>query len=76
MIKNNKGCFIVAFTYNLGKCSITRAKLTGDVSYLQLDWGMGYRQVHLQLESRCEVQVVETSPSYLNHCSGPTTNPT
>ncbi|CAN1188278.1 Putative ribonuclease H protein At1g65750, partial [Linum perenne] len=59
LIRDHQGRYLVAFTMNLGKCSITRAELRGAVSGLQLAWERGYRKIQLQLDSQCAVQLLQ-----------------
>ncbi|CAN1242857.1 hypothetical protein LINPERPRIM_LOCUS5476 [Linum perenne] len=58
LIRNNEDKCLVAFTKSLDKCSITRVELRDIVSGLQLAWNLGFRRVHLQLDSRCAVQLL------------------
>ncbi|CAN1826464.1 Putative ribonuclease H protein At1g65750 [Linum perenne] len=43
---------------NLGKCSITRAELTGAVTGLERAWELGVRELTVQLDSLCAVRLI------------------
>ncbi|CAN1138504.1 Putative ribonuclease H protein At1g65750, partial [Linum perenne] len=60
LLRDHLGRCLVAFTVNLGNCSITRAELRGAVSGLQLAWDRGYRRVQLQLDSQCAVSLLQS----------------
>ncbi|CAN1188660.1 Putative ribonuclease H protein At1g65750 [Linum perenne] len=45
-----------AFTFNLGRCSITRAKLRRIIMGLDVAWEVGIRQVAVQVDSRVMIK--------------------
>ncbi|CAI0560437.1 unnamed protein product, partial [Linum tenue] len=58
LIRDHLGRCLVAFSLNLGACSITQAELKGAVVGLQLAWDMGYIHVFMEHDSRCVVQLI------------------
>ncbi|CAN1146334.1 Putative ribonuclease H protein At1g65750, partial [Linum perenne] len=51
VLRNGEGRVFEAFTVNLGKCSITRAELTGAVIGMERAWEMGVSDLTVQLDS-------------------------
>ncbi|CAN1743222.1 Putative ribonuclease H protein At1g65750 [Linum perenne] len=49
----------MAFSYNLGRCSITRAELRGAVHGLSIAWNLGYRRVLVQMDSAAAIAILE-----------------
>ncbi|CAN1140837.1 Putative ribonuclease H protein At1g65750, partial [Linum perenne] len=65
-LRNYEGRVLDAFTVNLGKCSITRAELTGAVIGMERDWALGIRDLTVQLDSLYVVQLL-TDMGKLEH---------
>ncbi|CAN1339270.1 Putative beta-glucosidase 41 [Linum perenne] len=65
-LRNYEGRVLDAFTVNLGKCSITRAELTGAVIGMERAWALGIRDLTVQLDSLCAVQLL-TDMGNLEH---------
>ncbi|CAN1334217.1 Putative ribonuclease H protein At1g65750 [Linum perenne] len=51
IIRASDGRGLIAFTMNLGQCSITRAEIRGAIAGLELAWEYGFRRVELQIDS-------------------------
>ncbi|CAN1747938.1 Putative ribonuclease H protein At1g65750 [Linum perenne] len=66
VIRNWEGRIVDAFTFNLGKCSITRAELTGAVTGIERAWDLGVRELTVQLDSLCAIKLLSDSGS-TNH---------
>ncbi|CAN1133631.1 hypothetical protein LINPERHAP2_LOCUS7786, partial [Linum perenne] len=49
LIRYSQGHCLAGFFVNLGICSITRSKLRGVVSGLQLAWDRGYHKIQLPI---------------------------
>ncbi|CAN1266075.1 Putative ribonuclease H protein At1g65750 [Linum perenne] len=64
--RNDEGRVLGAFTVNLGKCSITRAELTGAVIGMDKAWEMGIRDLTVQLDSLCAVKILTEDGSLEN----------
>ncbi|CAI0432780.1 unnamed protein product [Linum tenue] len=60
MIRDHTACCVAAFASNLGICSITRAELRGAVEGFQLAFDRGYHRVHVELDSKCAVQLLHS----------------
>ncbi|CAN1760048.1 Putative ribonuclease H protein At1g65750 [Linum perenne] len=58
-MRNEEGRIIDAFACNLGRCSITRAELTGAVIGLERAWELGERKVEVQMDSSCAIKLLE-----------------
>ncbi|CAN1816372.1 Putative ribonuclease H protein At1g65750 [Linum perenne] len=58
IIRSSDGCGLVAFTMNLGCCTITRAEIRGAISGLELAWAYGFRHVELQLDSQAAIAIL------------------
>ncbi|CAN1185257.1 Putative ribonuclease H protein At1g65750 [Linum perenne] len=66
VLRNWEGRTVDAFTFNLGKCSITRAELTGAVTGIERAWDMGVRELTVQLDSLCAIKLL-SDPGSTNH---------
>ncbi|CAN1186113.1 Putative ribonuclease H protein At1g65750 [Linum perenne] len=51
LIRNAEGRCFLAYTMNLGSCSITRAEMRGAIEGLHRAWEAGFRNVVLQIDS-------------------------
>ncbi|CAN1144796.1 hypothetical protein LINPERHAP1_LOCUS7350 [Linum perenne] len=49
---------VSTFAANLGRCSIMRAELRAAEIRLMIAWDMGYKKVHLQLDSLAAVTTI------------------
>ncbi|CAN1136187.1 Putative ribonuclease H protein At1g65750 [Linum perenne] len=58
LLRDDLGRCLLAFTINLGNCSITRAELTGAIEGLHQAWRAGYRRVLLQLDSKSAISLL------------------
>ncbi|CAI0618129.1 unnamed protein product [Linum tenue] len=67
LIRVHTGRCTAAFALNLGICSITLAELRGVVEGLQLAWDNGHRSVHMELDSRCAIQLLRSCEAMNHH---------
>ncbi|CAN1301573.1 Putative ribonuclease H protein At1g65750 [Linum perenne] len=58
IIRSHDGHGLVAFSMNLGWCTVTRAELRGAITGLELAWSYGFRKIILQLDSRTAVAIL------------------
>ncbi|CAN1759813.1 Putative ribonuclease H protein At1g65750 [Linum perenne] len=58
LLRDDLGKCLLAFTMNLGNCSITRAEMRGAIEGLHRAWGAGYRKVLLQLDSKAAISLL------------------
>ncbi|CAN1256841.1 Putative ribonuclease H protein At1g65750 [Linum perenne] len=58
IIRDHLGRGMVAFTMNLGCCTVTRAELRGAITGLELAWSYGFRNIDLQLDSRVATAIL------------------
>ncbi|CAN1747316.1 Putative ribonuclease H protein At1g65750 [Linum perenne] len=66
IIRRSDGRSLVAFTMNLGVCTITRAEIRGAIAGLELAWDYGFRRVELQLDSKVAISLL-SSPDIPQH---------
>ncbi|CAN1152696.1 Putative ribonuclease H protein At1g65750, partial [Linum perenne] len=60
---------VSSFASNLGRCSIMRAELRAAEIGLMIAWDMGYKKIHLQLDSLAASSGVETGSHHFPHLS-------
>ncbi|CAN1794533.1 Putative ribonuclease H protein At1g65750 [Linum perenne] len=58
LIRDHLGHCFLAFSANVGKCSITRAELRGILHGLELTWSSGYKKVRLQTDSQSAARLI------------------
>ncbi|CAN1751119.1 Putative ribonuclease H protein At1g65750 [Linum perenne] len=58
LIRDHLGHCFLAFSANIGKCSITRAELRGILHGLELTWSSGYKKVRLQTDSQSAARLI------------------
>ncbi|CAN0917037.1 Putative ribonuclease H protein At1g65750 [Linum grandiflorum] len=58
VIRTDSGCFVKAFSANLGSCSITRAEMRAIVDGLQLAWTLGIRRIRVQSDSIAAIAIL------------------
>ncbi|CAN1138684.1 Putative ribonuclease H protein At1g65750 [Linum perenne] len=51
LVRNSLGICSLAFTINIGKCSITRAEIKAAITSFELTWEVSHRRVQLQVDS-------------------------
>ncbi|CAN1177066.1 Putative ribonuclease H protein At1g65750 [Linum perenne] len=61
MLRDSEGRCILAFTMNLGTCSITRAEMRGAIEGLKRTWEAGFRRVILQLDSIAAISLLSNA---------------
>ncbi|CAN1164087.1 Putative ribonuclease H protein At1g65750, partial [Linum perenne] len=69
LVRDNQGRCILAYTMNLGRCSITRAEMRGAIEGLNRTWEAGYRRVVLQMDSSTAISLL-TSVGDTSHQHG------
>ncbi|CAN1127069.1 Putative ribonuclease H protein At1g65750, partial [Linum perenne] len=60
IIRTSDGRSLIAFTMNLGQCSITRAEIRGAITGLELAWNYGFRRVELQVDSQAAISLLSS----------------
>ncbi|CAN1801836.1 Putative ribonuclease H protein At1g65750, partial [Linum perenne] len=58
ILRTSLGRPVSTFAANLGRCTIMRAELRAAEYGLMIAWDMGFRKVHLQLDSMAAVTVI------------------
>ncbi|CAN1164676.1 Putative ribonuclease H protein At1g65750 [Linum perenne] len=58
VLRNWQGRTVDAYTANLGKCSITRAELTGIIVGMERAWNAGIRELEIQTDSLAAVRLL------------------
>ncbi|CAN1807882.1 Putative ribonuclease H protein At1g65750 [Linum perenne] len=69
LLRDADGRYSLAYTMNLGNCSITRAEMRGALRGLELAWDAGYRKLIVCLDSMAAVQLL-TKSGEPNHQHG------
>ncbi|CAN1788686.1 Cytochrome c-type biogenesis protein CcmE homolog, mitochondrial [Linum perenne] len=62
-----EGRLLLAFTMNLGCCSITRAELRGAIEGLSRTWDAGFRKVVLQVDSKTAISLMTSGKETTHH---------
>ncbi|CAN1163136.1 Putative ribonuclease H protein At1g65750 [Linum perenne] len=63
-IRDAQGNLILAYSTNLGGCSITRAELRGILEGMNLAWNCGVRKLMIQTDSACAIQLLRDMRNY------------
>ncbi|CAN1184990.1 Putative ribonuclease H protein At1g65750 [Linum perenne] len=58
ILRDYNGRGILAYTMNLGSCSITRAELRGAIEGLRRTWDAGYMKVLVQIDSLSTISLI------------------
>ncbi|CAN1178076.1 Putative ribonuclease H protein At1g65750 [Linum perenne] len=58
LVRNSEGRCLLAFSMNLGICSVTRAELRGVIEGLHRTWEAGFRSVVAQLDSSAAISIL------------------
>ncbi|CAN1121669.1 Putative ribonuclease H protein At1g65750 [Linum perenne] len=58
LLRNAQGQCLLAYTINLGVCSITRAEIRGAIEGVRRAWLAGYRKLEIQLDSTAAVVIL------------------
>ncbi|CAN1830979.1 Putative ribonuclease H protein At1g65750 [Linum perenne] len=61
LLRDEMGRCLLAYTVNLGNCSITRAELRGAIEGLKRTWDAGFRRVVLLLDSKAAISLLNGS---------------
>ncbi|CAN1800862.1 Putative ribonuclease H protein At1g65750 [Linum perenne] len=70
LIRDHLGHCSLAFSANLGKCSITRAELRGILHGLEFSWSSGHKKVRLQTDSQSAASLIlAEDPPLRQHAS-------
>ncbi|CAN1147373.1 Putative ribonuclease H protein At1g65750 [Linum perenne] len=69
LLRNEVGHCLMAFSANLGNCSITRAEMRGAIIGLKIAWDLGFRRVELQLDSATAIALFSEEGNVTHHHS-------
>ncbi|CAN1785082.1 Putative ribonuclease H protein At1g65750 [Linum perenne] len=58
ILRDSEGRGLLAFSMNLGRCSITRAEMRGAIEGLRRTWDAGHRNVILRMDSRAAIALL------------------
>ena len=61
VLRNSEGCFVCAFTANVGHCPVVVAELWGALYALEVAWSMGLNNLILELDSSSTVSLIHHS---------------
>ncbi|CAN1138236.1 Putative ribonuclease H protein At1g65750 [Linum perenne] len=66
LLRDSEGRCLLAYSMNLGACSITRAEMRGAIEGLQRVWNAGHRRVILKLDSRAAIALLTNGGETMN----------
>ncbi|CAN1829647.1 Putative ribonuclease H protein At1g65750 [Linum perenne] len=61
VVRDSEGRCLLAYSMNLGCCSITRAEIRGAIEGLVRVWDAGFRKVVLRMDSRAAISILTSS---------------
>ncbi|CAN1745190.1 Putative ribonuclease H protein At1g65750 [Linum perenne] len=61
LIRDSGGRCLLAYSMNLGSCSITRAEIRGAIEGLIRAWDAGFRKVVLRMDSRAAISILTST---------------
>ncbi|CAN1130258.1 Putative ribonuclease H protein At1g65750 [Linum perenne] len=61
VLRNSEGRCLLAFSMNLGSCSITRAEMRGAIEGLKRTWEAGFRRVVLKMDSKAVISLLTSA---------------
>ncbi|CAN1162799.1 Putative ribonuclease H protein At1g65750, partial [Linum perenne] len=61
LIRDSGGRCLLAYSMNLGSCSITRAEIRGAIEGLVRAWDASFRKVVLRMDSRAAISILTSS---------------
>ncbi|CAN1165414.1 Putative ribonuclease H protein At1g65750 [Linum perenne] len=67
LLRNEAGYCLMAFSANLGICSITRAEMRGAIIGLKIVWDLGFRRVEVQLDSAIAISLLSEEGNVTHH---------
>ncbi|CAN1166059.1 Putative ribonuclease H protein At1g65750 [Linum perenne] len=67
LLRDNNGTCVLAYTMNLGTCSITRAEIRGALEGIRRAWDAGYRRLEVQIDSQAVVALLSVTSSRITH---------
>ncbi|CAN1743093.1 Putative ribonuclease H protein At1g65750 [Linum perenne] len=67
ILRDNNGNCILAYTMNLGICSITRAEIRGALEGVRRAWDYGVRRLEIQIDSQAVVALLRETSSDIAH---------
>ncbi|CAN1796987.1 Putative ribonuclease H protein At1g65750 [Linum perenne] len=67
LVRDAEGRCLLAFTMNIGICSITRAEMRGAIEGLHRAWDAGFRRVLLRMDSRVAMSLLAEGDTVNNH---------
>ncbi|CAN1169620.1 Putative ribonuclease H protein At1g65750 [Linum perenne] len=67
ILRDNEGRGLLAYSTNLGICSITRAELRGALEGIKQAWDAGYRRVEIQTDSMAAMAILTDNSARISH---------
>ncbi|CAN1274277.1 Putative ribonuclease H protein At1g65750 [Linum perenne] len=67
IVRDNEGRGLLAYSMNLGICSITRAELRGALEGIKRAWEAGYRRVEIQSDSKAAIDILTDNSAVISH---------
>ena len=66
IIRDYRGIWQAWYSVNLGVCSVTSTELWGLFHGLSIAWQHGFRRVHVEVDSKCVLQLVSNPNTPVN----------
>ncbi|CAN1170713.1 Putative ribonuclease H protein At1g65750 [Linum perenne] len=70
ILRDSNGKGLLAYTMNLGICSITKAEIRGALEGIKRAWEAGYRKVEIQLDSQAAIAILNDKKAVISHSHG------
>ncbi|CAN1188305.1 Putative ribonuclease H protein At1g65750 [Linum perenne] len=67
IVRDNEGRGLLAYSMNLGICSITRAELRGALEGIKRAWEAGYQRVEIQSDSKAAIDILIDNSAVISH---------
>ncbi|CAN1821545.1 Putative ribonuclease H protein At1g65750 [Linum perenne] len=67
LLRDSTGNCVLAYTMNLGVCTITRAELRGALEGIRRAWESGVRKLEIQIDSQAVVAILRETSSEITH---------
>lgn len=68
LIRNSSGEWLTGFSINLGICSVKIAELWGIYEGFLLAWNVGIRDIHVDVDGACAIQIITNGCNSVNDC--------
>ncbi|CAN1822383.1 Putative ribonuclease H protein At1g65750 [Linum perenne] len=67
ILRDDEGRGLLAYSMNLGICSITRAEIRGALEGIRRAWDAGYRRIEVQIDSQAAIAILTDNNAEITH---------